>query len=321
MNPCPCGYLGGERCRCTPEQVRRYQARLSGPLLDRIDMLIGVQPVDEATLMRRADGEPSATIAARVARARQRQLTRQGKPNAYLTPPEIDRHCALDDAAAALLRRVARRQHWSSRALHRVHKLARTIADLCGEEPIGATRVAEAVGYRRALDRRRARPLVRALQRQRQPPLAAFAFLVGHLEAVRSRQRHHVAVVGEGGADQFPIPGRACGAHHPFEQRVTQALALPGVGDDDAELGRLRLSGRGKARHAEDLDLARRVGVGPDTGIGAGTALARCRAAKHRQCEACAASPAAPAARVARRWPPSPPPAGAGTATAPTGSR
>ena len=156
MNPCPCGYLGGERCRCTPEQVRRYQARLSGPLLDRIDMLIGVQPVDEATLMRRADGEPSATIAARVARARQRQLTRQGKPNAYLTPPEIDRYCALDDAAAALLRRVARRQHWSSRALHRVHKLARTIADLCGEEPIGATRVAEAVGYRRALDPARA---------------------------------------------------------------------------------------------------------------------------------------------------------------------
>src|SRR5690606_6253312 len=138
----PCGFLGSERCRCTPEQVRRYQARLSGPLLDRIDVLIGVQPVDESTLMRRADGEPSAAIAERVAVARERQLSRQGKPNAYLTPPEIDRHCPLDDAAAALLRRVARHRHWSSRALHRVQKLARTIADLRGEHPIGESHAA-----------------------------------------------------------------------------------------------------------------------------------------------------------------------------------
>src|SRR5690606_41987388 len=152
MNPCPCGFLGSERGRCTPEQVRRYQARLSGPLLDRIDILIGVQPVDESTLMRRADGEPSAAIAARVAIARERQLSRQAKPNGYLSPPEIDRHCALDDAAAALLRQVARRRHWSSRALHRVHKLARTIADLGGAETIGAQHAAEAVAYRRALD-------------------------------------------------------------------------------------------------------------------------------------------------------------------------
>ena len=152
MNPCPCGFLGSERCRCTPEQVRRYHARLSGPLLDRIDVLIGVQPVDESTLMRRADGEPSAAIARRVAHARERQLARQGKPNAHLSPPEIDRHCALDDDAAALLRRVARDRHWSSRALHRVHKLARTIADLRGDDAIGVQHAAEAVAYRRALD-------------------------------------------------------------------------------------------------------------------------------------------------------------------------
>ncbi|MBX3614957.1 MAG: YifB family Mg chelatase-like AAA ATPase [Burkholderiaceae bacterium] len=152
MNPCLCGFLGSERCRCTPEQVRRYQARLSGPLLDRIDVLIGVQPVDESTLMRRADGEPSAAIARRVARARERQLARQGKPNAHLAPPEIDRHCVLDDEASALLRRVARQRHWSSRALHRVHKLARTIADLRGDDAIGAQHAAEAVAYRRALD-------------------------------------------------------------------------------------------------------------------------------------------------------------------------
>ncbi|GMV02950.1 MAG: YifB family Mg chelatase-like AAA ATPase [Burkholderiaceae bacterium] len=156
MNPCPCGYLGSARCRCTPEQVRRYQARLSGPLLDRIDILLGVRPVDEATLMQRADGEPSAAIAARVAGARTRQLARQGKPNAHLAPPEIDRHCALDDDAAALLRRVARLQHWSSRALHRVHKLARTIADLDRADTndtstIAARHAAEAVAYRRAL--------------------------------------------------------------------------------------------------------------------------------------------------------------------------
>ena len=152
MNPCPCGYLGSERCRCTPEQVRRYQARLSGPLLDRIDLLITVHPVDEGQLMQRADGEPSAAIAERVARAREPQLARQGRPNAFLSPPEIDRHCALEAPAAALLRRVARQCHWSSRALHRVQKLARTIADLTGETAIGAQRVAEAAGYRRALD-------------------------------------------------------------------------------------------------------------------------------------------------------------------------
>ncbi len=152
MNPCPCGHLGDARCRCTAEQVRRYQARLSGPLLDRIDMLVNVRPVDEATLMARADGEPSATIAARAAAARARQVARQGRPNAFLGPPEIDRHCAPGPDAAALLRRVARHRHWSSRALHRAHKLARTIADLAGADALRAAHAAEAVGYRRALD-------------------------------------------------------------------------------------------------------------------------------------------------------------------------
>src|SRR5690606_4080396 len=98
------------------------------------------------------DGEPSSAIAERVARARARQLARQGRPNAFLTPPEVDLHCTLDDPAATLLRRVARQRPWSSRALHRVQKLARTIADLCDETRISAQRVAEAVGYRRALD-------------------------------------------------------------------------------------------------------------------------------------------------------------------------
>ncbi|HLT28160.1 MAG TPA: YifB family Mg chelatase-like AAA ATPase [Zeimonas sp.] len=152
MNPCPCGYYGSARCRCTPEQVQRYRARLSGPLLDRIDLLIGVVPVSETELMRPSDGEPSAAIAARVAAARDRQRARQRIANAFLPPAEIDRHCALDTAAASLLRQVARRQHWSSRTLHRVQKLARTIADLADAERIDARHVAEAVGYRRALD-------------------------------------------------------------------------------------------------------------------------------------------------------------------------
>jgi magnesium chelatase family protein len=152
MNPCPCGYFGATRCRCTPEQVQRYRSRLSGPLLDRIDLLIPVSPVSESQLMQAADGEPSSVVAARVARARTLQRERQQVANAFLPPPQIDRHCALDERAASLLRQVARRQHWSSRALHRVQKLARTIADLGGEARIGAQHVAEAVGYRRALD-------------------------------------------------------------------------------------------------------------------------------------------------------------------------
>jgi magnesium chelatase family protein len=152
MNPCPCGHLGSEQCRCTPEQVRRYQARLSGPLLDRIDMLVTVRPVGETQLMQRERGEASAAIGARVARARERQLARQHRPNAFLGPTDIDLHCSLDDAAGALLRDVARRRHWSSRALHRVQKLARTIADLCERDAIATQDVAEAVGYRRAFD-------------------------------------------------------------------------------------------------------------------------------------------------------------------------
>ncbi len=152
MNPCPCGHFGSTRCRCTPDQVRRYRSRLSGPLLDRIDLLIEVVPVSETELMQGSCGESSACVAARVADARRIQHERQQATNARLSPAGIDRHCALDPAAASLLRRVAQRQRWSSRALHRVQKVARTIADLAGAATIDAAHVAEAVGYRRALD-------------------------------------------------------------------------------------------------------------------------------------------------------------------------
>jgi len=151
MNPCPCGYLGDDRCRCTPDQVFRYQGRLSGPLLDRIDIQILVKPITEQALTSSADGECSARIAARVARAHSVQIQRQRTPNALLAPAGIDRHCRLDRAAMAMLHEAARRLRWSSRALHRVQRLARTIADLADREAIGMAEIGEAIGYRRGL--------------------------------------------------------------------------------------------------------------------------------------------------------------------------
>ncbi|HRO59589.1 MAG TPA: YifB family Mg chelatase-like AAA ATPase [Burkholderiaceae bacterium] len=152
MNPCPCGYLGDSRCRCTPDQIFRYQARLSGPLLDRIDIQLSVRPVDETALTSPPDGESSAQIAARVAAAHRRQHERQRTPNSLLGPDGLARNCPLDDESLALLHAAARRLRWSSRALHRVQRLARTIADLAERDAIEATDVGEAIGYRRALD-------------------------------------------------------------------------------------------------------------------------------------------------------------------------
>jgi magnesium chelatase family protein len=151
MNPCPCGYLGDDRCRCTPDQVFRYQGRLSGPPPPPLDIQIVVMPVDERALTSCADGECSAQIADRVARAHGVQIQRQQIANALLAPAGIDRHCRLDAAAVAMLHDAARRLRWSSRALHRVQRLARTIADLAGHQEIGVTEISEAIGYRRGL--------------------------------------------------------------------------------------------------------------------------------------------------------------------------
>lgn len=151
MNPCPCGYLGSARCPCPPDRVLRYQSRISGPLLDRIDLLLSVRPVDEATLVGRTHGPSTTEVADRVARAHARQLQRQGIVNARLGPAEIDRHCPLDEAARTLLTRTARRLGWSSRALHRVLRVARSAADLDAQAHIHAEHVAEAVALRRAL--------------------------------------------------------------------------------------------------------------------------------------------------------------------------
>jgi magnesium chelatase family protein len=156
MNPCPCGYLGafaatGKTCRCSGDAVARYQAKLSGPLLDRIDLQVEVPAVKPAQLMREADGEWSATIAARVGAARERQLRRQGEPNAAIEPGRIDALCRLDDGAAQLAQSAATRLGWSARGLHRALKVARTIADLAEAERIGSMHLAEALQYRRSL--------------------------------------------------------------------------------------------------------------------------------------------------------------------------
>jgi magnesium chelatase family protein len=156
MNPCPCGYLGafaatGRACRCTPDVIARYQTRLSGPLLDRIDMQVEVHAVKPEHLMAQADGEDSPTVAARVAIARGRQLERQAMPNAAIEAGRIDELCAMDAAAARFAQSAAQRLNWSGRSLHRALKVARTIADLAGAETIATAHVAEALQLWRSL--------------------------------------------------------------------------------------------------------------------------------------------------------------------------
>lgn len=156
MNPCPCGFLGDAsgKCHCTPDQVLRYRAKISGPLLDRIDLQLTVPRVDRAALT--AEQAPptdsSATVRARVIACRKVQLARQGKPNARLTTPEIDQHCAPDASARALLEQAMTRLNLSARGYHRVLKVARTLADLVGSAQISIPQVAEAIRYRE-LDR------------------------------------------------------------------------------------------------------------------------------------------------------------------------
>ncbi|MBE7461512.1 MAG: YifB family Mg chelatase-like AAA ATPase [Zoogloeaceae bacterium] len=149
MNPCPCGFLGSSRCRCTPDQVARYRAKLSGPLLDRIDLHIEVPALAEGELQGKAEGESSAAVRARVTAARATQMARQGKPNSRLATREIDRHCAPDEAGAQLLKQAIARLGLSARAYHRVLKVARSIADLAGVKRVSSAHIAEAIHYRR----------------------------------------------------------------------------------------------------------------------------------------------------------------------------
>lgn len=156
MNPCPCGYLGdGERaCVCTPEQISRYRARLSGPMLDRIDLHVPVPRVPIAALSRNASepAEDSDTIRQRVCAARDRQWQRQACTNAGLDAESLARHAHLDEAAQALLLQTVERLRLSMRSYHRIQRVARSIADLAGAPTVDITHVAEAVQYR-VLDR------------------------------------------------------------------------------------------------------------------------------------------------------------------------
>jgi magnesium chelatase family protein len=158
MNSCPCGYAGDSRgrCHCTAEQMARYRNRISGPLIDRIDIHIEIAPLNVEDLMgdvpERTTAEDSATVARRVAAARSVQLLRQGKLNARLTPAEVAHFCALAKQARALLATAVARLGLSARAYHRILKVARTCADLGGAADIRMVDVAEAAKLR-ALDR------------------------------------------------------------------------------------------------------------------------------------------------------------------------
>ena len=154
MNPCPCGYLGDpdRHCSCTPEQVRRYRARVSGPLLDRIDLHIEVPRLPHALLRGASQEETSAAVRERIKAARERQMRRSGKANAALGNREIERHCQLRDADHRLLEHAMERLGLSPRAYHRILKVARTTADLAGSAEIQTMHLSEAISYR-ALDR------------------------------------------------------------------------------------------------------------------------------------------------------------------------
>ncbi|MGH8494227.1 MAG: YifB family Mg chelatase-like AAA ATPase [Moraxellaceae bacterium] len=154
MNPCPCGYLGDgtARCRCTPDQIARYRSRLSGPLLDRIDLHVEVPSLPAEVLHRGTPGESTASVKQRVLAARELQQLRQGYLNEGLAPAQISRHAALESDDANMLEQAMRRLRLSARAYHRVLRVARTIADLDGAKQIGSAQLQEALAYR-VLDR------------------------------------------------------------------------------------------------------------------------------------------------------------------------
>jgi magnesium chelatase family protein len=156
MNPCPCGYAGSaiDHCRCTKEQIKRYMGRISGPLLDRIDMHVEVARLSPEILANaeKISVESSVVVRARVLKARDYQLHRQGKYNNVLTVPELDRFCGLEEKAQRLLNQVMTKFNLSARVYHRIIKVARTIADIEGSLGMTEKHIGEALNYR-CLDR------------------------------------------------------------------------------------------------------------------------------------------------------------------------
>ena len=157
-NPCPCGYYGeGDRCTCTPSQRLAYLAKLSGPLMDRIDIQLWVHPVETSALVRGGKAEPSEAIAERVMRARELQKARFAGSgiftNSEMSSKQLERFCPLSEPCKQLLEQIIDRMGLSARAYTRIIKIARTIADLAGSEDIAPAHIAEAASYR-FLDRR-----------------------------------------------------------------------------------------------------------------------------------------------------------------------
>ena len=157
-NPCPCGYYGeGDRCTCSVGQRAAYLSKLSGPIMDRIDLQLWIHPVETSALIQNRKGEPSAAIAERVQKARDRQLKRFRSTgiftNAEMSSKMLERFCPLSDDCKSTLERIIDRLGLSARAYTRIIKIARTIADLAGQPDILPAHLAEAAGYR-FLDRR-----------------------------------------------------------------------------------------------------------------------------------------------------------------------
>ncbi len=149
MNPCPCGYLGEERCRCTPDQVNRYRDKISGPLLDRIDLQVHVPRVPHQELTANtSSGESSNHVRVRVIAARRRQEKRQGCANAQLSRKQIDQFCQLNKNQLAMMNTAIERMQLSARGFHRVLKVARTIADIENIDKIQDHHLSEALAYR-----------------------------------------------------------------------------------------------------------------------------------------------------------------------------